>query len=400
MIKCHFGKKEKDEKDLVIRIKHPVTGEKIMISDFKVHMDSIDMHMMKAKLKIGENGYTYICFRNPKDISMYQMRKDNVFMALAKTNKLDDLKDGQYNYLGTINYNEKDSKYIRISPTREELNYVHERMDAQFIVNDKEDDKQNYQDDYQEDEQENFQQEEPDDIQEIKRLLEQIDKELYDEKEDKSQEQDNKYLFKKRIVVPEETRRKMENYFNRKQENKENPFLRKGYIEKYTPDGIKKEEIYEGIDKTTGDYLILKKLQSEIVDGKYIYTGYLNYLDVLGEKNTKTDKELESYEVIFELPNQIDEMLEQGNDNSILELLAKTEDLLQSKKLNMLGKVEDDGLAYHHPYMVPTNIFEYYKKKAKEIYSRYNKDENEVINDNLIQFNPNKNSSKQDDRAI
>ena len=191
--------------------------------------------------------------------------------------------------------------------------------------------------------------------------------------EEKEKNKQEKLEFKERIKVEEE---KIKEYFDKKEENKKNPFLRVSTLENSEIEG--QERIYEGVDLTTGDFIILKNLNGMIVDKKFVYQGYLTYLDTLEEKNTRTKKELESYEVIFELPHEINSFILEGKFNTILQLLSKNEKLLQPHDFNYLGKIEKNG-KISRELNSSDMIFSYYKKKAENIRMRYEQEQQKEI---------------------
>lgn len=193
------------------------------------------------------------------------------------------------------------------------------------------------------------------------------------EMEEKEKNKQEKLEFKERIKIEEE---KIKEYFDKKEENKKNPFLRVSTLENSEIEG--QERIYEGVDLTTGDYIILKNLNGMIVDNKFVYQGYLTYLDTLEEKNTRTKKELESYEVIFELPHEINSFILEGKLNTILQLLSKNEKLLQPYDFNYLGKIERNG-KINRELNSSDMIFSYYKKKAENIRMRYEQEQQKEI---------------------
>lgn len=247
-------------------------------------------------------------------------------LGLAKYGSLDDLKSAKYNYLGQISYN-KDSvlPYRIISPTEEDKEYVRKNMDTQL--------------------------------------------EIWEEK----QKEKEKLKFKESIHISEEDRIKIENYFSEKQKNKENPFLRESKLKNED----KEEPIYEGVDLTTGDFIILKNIKETLIDNQYIYEGYLTYIDNLKEKDLKTKKELESYEVIFELPHKINDSIQTGEIQSVLKLLSKNEKLLKAHEFNYLGKINENG-KIDRVINSSDKIFNYYKIKAQNIRNRYEKEQGKI----------------------
>lgn len=330
----------KQDESIKVRFKNPITKEKLVISDFKYQMDNEDKKMIKAKVKY-ENGQVFhICFRNSQEIRIAKMREDGVFVALAKIGAFDSLKHGKYNYFGKIIRAEdkKKNPYIKADPSQEDIEYVRKNMDTQLEMWEE---RQRY-----------------------KELEEQL-QELSD--------QEKKNDFKDSIKVSDE---KLEEYFNKKEENKENAFLRSGILE--DKETKEEEKIYEGVDLTTGDFLILKNLKEMELDDQYIYEGYLTYLDTLEEKDTKTKKELESYEVIFELPYKIDSSIEKGDFQSVLQLLSKNEKLLKAHEFNYLGKINESG-KIDRVLNSSDRIFNYYKLKAENIRNRYEKEQGKAI---------------------
>lgn len=331
-----------EDKNIEIRIKHPVTNETIRIYEFNEQIDIKDINMIKAKVEYKNGDVFRICFRNPKNLSIKEMRRGNLFDGLARHGDLNNLKYGKYNYLGTILYDREKKKnpYSIILPKEEEKNYVRKNMDTQLEV------------------------------------WEERQKEESKHMEEEEPQKEQRKEFKESIQVSEEINQRLKDYFNKKNENKQNPFLKIGKLEN---ENGEEEKIYEGVDLTTGDFLILKDLQCELIDEKYIYSGYLNYIDTLEEKNTMTKKELESYEVIFESPYEIDKAIEEGNINSILQILSKNESLLKRYRLNMLGKIEESGRVSRPPYKASEKIFSYYKQKARDIYEKYKEQKGKEI---------------------
>lgn len=319
------------DKPIEIRIKHPKTKETIKIYKFEEHMDVNDLNMLKAKVEYEDGTVFNICFRNPQNISVNTMRKDYLFGGLAIHGDLDNLKLGKYNYLGTIVYDKQKKKdpYSIVGPTKEEIDYVKKYLDTKL------------------------------DIWEERQQLE-------NSENIQSEEETKKEKFTQSIKVD------LDKYFEKKKKNMENPFLRASKL--INQKGIE-EDIYEGVDLTTGDFLVFKNKQCREIDQKYIYMGYLSYLDTLEEKNTRTKEEMESYEVIFETPYKLDEAIEKGNIKSILQLLSKNEMLLQRFRLNVLGKIQEDDIVRRYPYKASENIFSHYKQKVTENYEK-NKEKN------------------------
>lgn len=324
------------DKPIEIRIKHPKTKETIKIYKFEDHMDVNDLHMVKAKVEYKNGDIFNICFRNPQNISVNLMRKDYLFGGLAIHGDLDDLQLGKYNYLGTILYNKQKKKnpYSIIEPTKEENEYVRKYMDTKL------------------------------DIWEEKQQLENRE-DIESEKEENKKEK-----FTQSIKVD------LDKYFEEKKKNMENPFLRTSKL--INENGIE-EKIYEGVDLTTGDFLVLKNAQYKEIDERVIYTGYLSYMDTLEEKNTRTKQEMESYQVIFEMPYKLDEAIEKGNINAILQLLSKNEMLLKRYRLNLLGKIQENDIVRRYPYKASENIFSHYKQKAVESYKKNSKQDSKEI---------------------
>jgi len=253
---------------------------------------------------------------------------------LAKYGALEDLKSARYNYLGQISYNKKGLfPYRIISPTKEDERYIKKVMDTQLDI------------------------------------WEEKQKQI--EENEKQQEQQSE--FKERLQISEEDKAKLENYFSEKQKNKENRFLRESKL--IIED--EEEKIYEGVDLTTGDFIILKNLKEMLFDDQYIYEGYLTYIDTLEEKDSKTKKELEGYQVIFELPCKINDSIQTGDIQSVLQLLSKNEKLLKAHEFNYLGKITQDG-EISRKLNSSDKIFNYYKVKAKNIHERYEKEQGKI----------------------
>ena len=83
---------------------------------------------------------------------------------------------------------------------------------------------------------------------------------------------------------------------------------------------------------------------------------------------------MESYEVIFELPYEINSSILEGKINPVLQLLCKNEKLLQPYDFNYLGKIEKTG-KIDRELNSSDMIFSYYKKKAEIIRKRYEQEQ-------------------------
>lgn len=307
---------KEETRPIVFRSKH--LDKRIVVSDFKYRLVNEHTCMLNAKVQVGDDAQTYICINIPEKVDFLKIVKLEVFQALDKLEKYDNLSEKKYNHLGTIGVEhvqtkklfrkEEHDKYYIVPPTDQQLRYAEQHLDPLIPAENTE---------------------------EVEKQTEKL--------EDKKQKEQEEFRDK----VKEQYEQYREKQSEKIKERIANPELKVTNIkvEKIGDEEYEKYMYYEGTDLQTGKTLELNKTHYKQIDGKYIYTGYVNRPS---EQKFEIRKELDDrpqgYPVIFELPKSINEFMKKQDIAPILKILQKDKNMeIRNNHVNFLGRVTITG---------------------------------------------------------
>lgn len=252
----------------------------------------------------------YVCFEIPTDINLYDLAEDNVFSILEQVGELSNLEDKRYNHIGIIDKT-SDGEYKLYNPTSEVLEFVQSNMDKE--------------------------------IEESSKMFSQ---------------RVNRKNFVQRISKP------AKEYINEKerqrQQRKENPFFEEQFRYKI---GNKVYQDYKGTSLKDGKILKLSRVDM-IYDepGNILYSGFIQTSDREEDISSVILQKIPSgFPILFVLQDKMENMIEKGNSENILQLLSSiSEDILNINEMQYIGGLDIRG-------NIDIDIARYSKEIGKQI---------------------------------
>lgn len=251
--------------------------------------------------------YKYITFEIPSEIKL----EDKMLKAIAEQyDAFYSKKDEFCSFLGQLSLTNQGFKITNISPTV--YNYVKQNIEPKLA-------------------------------EELRQKREQRNQEI---KEDEQKNEQKEFL--KRIGYREEANKYLKEQKNMREQRMKNPYLNK--VHSFNFNGKLYTE-WEGINTTNGEVLKihnLRKVGKAIENGQYLYTAIVN------STNSSTDAELinqqtgeiQGKHIGFELPKNMEKMLENADANTInniLNLLTSGNIRGNEEEFTYIGGIKSNG---------------------------------------------------------
>ena len=277
--------------------------------------------------------YKYVTFEIPNEINL----NGKMLKTIAEQYELYYLDTEEFcSFLGELSLTNKGFKITNISPTV--YNYVKQNLEPKLV-------------------------------EELRQRREQRNQKIIGN--EKINEQNE---FLKRIDYREETNKYLKNQENIRNQRMKNPYLNK--LHSFNNNGKIYSE-WEGINTANGEVLKihnLRKVGKAIENGQYLYTAIVNSTNSSNDANVINQQtgELQGKHIGFELPKNMEKMLENADANTInniLNLLTSGSMGENEEEFTYIGGIKQNGeLEYTN---IPSarsieNEFENIKKEYKE----------------------------------